>query len=85
MAATPKAAARRSYPGGVTPEERQARAKELGEQAEIALAAGDDWAANELVRLRRLVLDGGRDADELLAEGMALNRIAAHLAGPRTR
>ena len=49
-------------------------------QAEVALSAGDDWAANELLRERRLVEDGARDPDDLLDDAMALIRLAAELA-----
>ena len=64
----------------VNRDEREARLKELGERADAALLAGDDWTANVLLRERRLVEDGGRDPEELLAEGMALARLAADLA-----
>jgi hypothetical protein len=64
----------------VNRDEREARLKELAAQADAALCAGDDWMANELLRERRLVEDGGRDPEELLDEGMALVRLAADLA-----
>lgn len=63
-------------------DERRRRLRELGARAEAALEAGDDWEANELLRQRRLVDDGGRDPEELLTEGMSLVRMAASLADP---
>ena len=51
-------------------------------EREAALAAGDDWKANDLLRQYRLVQDGGRDPEDLLAEGMALIRMAASLGEP---
>jgi len=64
----------------VSPHEREAQLKELATLADAALGAGDDWKANELLRKRRLVEDGGRDPDDLLDEAMALIRLAAELA-----
>jgi hypothetical protein len=63
-------------------DERNQRLRELGAQAEAALDAGDDWGANELLRQYRLVDDGGRDPEALLAEGMSLTRMATALASP---
>jgi len=64
----------------VSPAERRERLRDLSAQAEAALVAGDDWRANELLRQHRLVEDGGRDPETLLAEGLSLARMAASLA-----
>lgn len=50
------------------------KAREAGER-------GDGWRAGELWRRYELVRDAGRDPDELLAEGVALSRMAMDLAG----
>ena len=54
--------------------------KELAAQAVAAGQRGDGWDANEMWRRYGLVRDGGRDPDELLAEGVALSRFAMDLA-----
>ncbi len=59
---------------------RLAKLEALAGAAHAAQESGDDWAANELWRRHRLVRDGGRDPDELLAEGMELIRVARDLA-----
>jgi hypothetical protein len=62
----------------------QHRAQELGRLAAAARAAGesgDGWGAGELWRRYELVRDAGRDPDELLAEGIALSRVAMDLVG----
>lgn len=59
------------------------RARELERLAAAACAAGeggDGWHAGELWRRYELVRDAGRDPDELLAEGLALSRVAMDLA-----
>lgn len=53
---------------------------EIAAAAHAATASGDGWAANERWREYELVRDGGRDADDLLAEGIALSRMAIDLA-----
>lgn len=67
----------------MTVAERQARIADLDRQAEAALASGDDWRANELLRERRLLADSLRDPEELLAEGIALARLAAQISDVR--
>lgn len=61
--------------------DRAARLDELAAAASAASDGGDGWAANELWRRYELVRDGGRDPDELLADGLRLSRMAAELAG----
>jgi hypothetical protein len=51
-------------------------------EARRAEDAGDGWAANEAWRRHRLILDGGRDPQELLDEGVALSKMAIDLARP---
>lgn len=65
---------------GVTSGERNARLAQLAADAGAAEARGDGWAAGELWQHYELVRDGGRDPDELLAEGIALSRVALDLA-----
>jgi hypothetical protein len=60
--------------------DRGARLEELAAAAREATERGDGWAANDLWRVYELVRDGGRDPDELLAEGIALSRMAIDLA-----
>jgi hypothetical protein len=57
----------------------------LAVAAHEAADRGDGWAANELWREYELVRDGGRDPDDLLAEGVALSRMAIDLAGQAER
>lgn len=52
----------------------------LSAEARRAESEGEGWLANELWREYELVRDGGRDPDELLAEGVALSRMAMELA-----
>lgn len=60
--------------------DRAARLDELAATANAASDRGDGWAANELWREYELVRNGGREPDELLAEGVALSRMALDLA-----
>lgn len=69
------------YPPGVTAEERERELQRIAGEARAAESRRDGWAANELWRRYELVRDAGRDPDELLAEGIALSRIAIDLAG----
>ena len=62
-------------------EERVARLSELAAEASAAEARGYGWGAGDAWRRYELVRDGGRDPDELLAEGIALSRLALDLAG----
>jgi len=64
----------------VTPQERERELGRLAHQVREAESRRDGWAANELRRRYELVRDGGRDPDELLAEGIALSEFAIELA-----
>jgi hypothetical protein len=64
----------------VTRAERDTRLADLAADARAAERRGDGWAAGEVWRQYELVRDGGRDPDELLAEGMALSQVALELA-----
>jgi hypothetical protein len=64
----------------VTESERAERLAELASDARAAEARGDGWAAGEAWRRYELVRDGGRNPDELLAEGIALSQMALDLA-----
>lgn len=64
----------------MTPDERAQRLRELAAEAVAAGERGDGWAAGEAWRRYELVRDGGRDPDELLAEGLALSALALELA-----
>ena len=64
----------------MTKSERDTRLAELAADAHAADARGDGWTAGELWRRDELVRDGGRDPDELLAEGIALSQVALELA-----
>lgn len=59
---------------------RAVRLEELAAAARAASDRRDGWAANEIWREYELVQDGGREPDELLAEGVALSRMAIELA-----
>jgi hypothetical protein len=52
------------------------RLDEASRTARAAEAAGEDAAAGEAWRRYRLIRDGARDPDELLAEGIALSECA---------
>ncbi len=67
----------RQQPEPGTAAERLAGA---ADEARTAEACGDDHAANEAWRRYRLIEDAMRDPDELLAEGVALSRMAQSLA-----
>ena len=73
------------YPLGVTAEDRERELDRLAGQAREAEARRDGWTANELWRRYELVRDGGRDPDDLLAEGIALSQVAIDLAGQAGR
>ena len=73
------------YPPDVTAPERGRELGRLAREAGEAESRRDGWAANELWRRYELVRDGGRDPDELLAEGIALSQIAIELAGQAER
>lgn len=60
-------------------DQRAQRLVALAEQAREAESCGDGWAAGEAWRDYELVRDGGRDPDELIAEGLALSRMALGL------
>jgi hypothetical protein len=64
----------------VTPSQEQ-RLQQAALDAHAAEARGDDVAANEAWRRYRLISDAIRDPDELLAEGIALSKMAIELAG----
>jgi hypothetical protein len=59
---------------------RQHRLRQAARDAHAAEACGDDAAANEAWRRYRLIVDAGRDPDELLAEGIALSQLGIELA-----
>lgn len=64
----------------VTGQQRTRELERLAAAARDAGERGDGWHAGELWRRYELVRDAGRDPDELLAEGVALSRIAMSLA-----
>lgn len=64
----------------MTANERSEALVRLAADARAAEARGDGWAAGEAWRRYELVRDGGREPDELIAEGIALSRIALDLA-----
>ncbi|MGI8624211.1 MAG: hypothetical protein ACR2NB_12185 [Solirubrobacteraceae bacterium] len=59
---------------------RSAQLQHLASKARAAEARGEAWATSDAWRRYELVRDGGRDPDELLAEGMALSQFAIDLA-----
>lgn len=65
--------------------ERERRRAAAAASARAAEKRGDDWAANEAWRRHQLITDGGRDADDLLAEGIQLSRAALRIAGTAGR
>lgn len=65
--------------------QREARLAELAAEAVAAGARGEGWVGNELWREYELVKDGGRDPDELIAEGVALSYMAMDLAAQTGR
>lgn len=64
----------------MTVAERNERLALLAERAQAAEEAGRGWKAGELWREYELVRDGGREPEDLLAEGIALSRMAVDLA-----
>lgn len=56
------------------------RLDDAAQSARAAEASGDDAAAGEAWRRYRLIRDGARDPDELLAEGISLSIRAIDLA-----
>jgi len=64
----------------VNAHQRARELERLAADAREAEARGDGWLAGDLWRRYELVRDGGRDPDELLAEGTTLSRIAVDLA-----
>jgi len=69
----------------VTDAERRRRLADLAARAVAAGERGDGWAAGAAWRDYELVRDGGRDPDELLAEGLALSAMAVELAAQSGR
>lgn len=70
---------------GMTQSQRAQRLAELAERASDAEARGDGWAVGAAWRDYELVKDGGRDPEELIAEGLALSRVAIELAAEAAR
>lgn len=68
----------------MTEGERSKRLDQIAAEARAAEARRDGWSAGEAWKRYELVRDGGRDPDELLAEGVALSRMAIDLAGQST-
>jgi len=64
----------------MTVAERSERLALLASRAGRAEEAGRGWEAGKLWREYELVRDGGRDPEDLLAEGIALSRMAIDLA-----
>jgi hypothetical protein len=60
--------------------QRARELERLARQAHEAQANGKGWEAGDIWRRYELVRDGGRDPDDLLAEGVALSRVAIDLA-----
>jgi hypothetical protein len=56
------------------------RLDDAARSARAAEASGDDAPAGEAWRRYRLIRDGARDPDELLAEGISLSTRAIELA-----
>ena len=64
----------------MTEDERIRVLERLTSEARQAEASSEWWVAGDVWRRYELVRDGGRDPDELLAEGIALSRVAIELA-----
>lgn len=64
----------------MTEEQRRHELARLASEAHRAETGSEQWRAGEIWRRYELVRDGGRDPDELLAEGIALSKIAVELA-----
>jgi len=69
----------------LTSAQRTQELERLAAAARLADERADGWEAGELWRRYELVRDGGRDPDELLAEGIALSRLAIELAAQAGR
>jgi hypothetical protein len=76
----PVSEAQRRTLARVTEHERAERLTELAGAARAAEDRGEGWRASEVWRRYELVRDGGRDPDELLADGIALSVVALELA-----
>lgn len=74
-----------AYSARMTVAERSQRLAQLAAAARAAEARGDGWHAGDAWRRYELVRDGGRDPDELIAEGIAFSRMALDLAGQAKR
>lgn len=61
-------------------ESYERRRADAARDARAAAARGDDAASGEAWRRFRLISDGMRDPDALIAEGVALSRTMMHLA-----
>jgi negative regulator of sigma E activity len=61
----------------------EGRSRDASARARAAEARGDDASASQEWRRYRLINDAMRDPDDLLAEGIALSRMAAELAPAR--
>lgn len=70
-----------AYSARMSGAERSQRLAQLAAAAGAAEARGDGWRAGDAWRRYELVRDGGRDPDELIAEGIALSRMVLDLAG----
>lgn len=64
----------------MTADDRARELERLAAEAHEAERTGHAWAAGEVWKRYVLVCDGGRDPDELLAEGVELSRIAITFA-----
>ncbi len=64
----------------MTGAERSQRLAQLAAAARGAEAHGDGWGVGDAWRRYELVRDGGRDPEELIAEGIALSQEAIDLA-----
>lgn len=69
----------------MTSTERARRLEQLAGEAREAERKGDGWAAGDSWRKYELVRDAGRDADALIAEGVALSALALELASQSER
>lgn len=69
----------------MTEAQRALRRSELASAARQAEQRGERWTAGELWRRYELVLDGGRNPDDLLGEGIVLSHVALELAAHAER
>lgn len=67
------------------PPDRQTHLDAIASEARAAEERGDGWTAGEAWKRYELVRDAGRDPNQLLAEGVALSRVALDLAGQAER